>query len=380
VAQVTPEHAFRLAIAEGKRGTGFVSPNPLVGCVIVGSDGSLLATGYHALVGHHHAEIDALKNIKDQNSLKGATMYVTLEPCAHEGRTGSCAKALAKLPLKRVVYGLQDPYPLVSGKGAEIVRAAGIECIELKDFAELSSETREQLIGELEDLAENFLHNVRAGEPFVAVKVATSLDGIMALDSGESKWMTGEASRAYVHELRAGYDAVLVGRNTIANDNPKLNVRLPSFEGKQNKVVVLDPGAKSLGDLAATELLKVRSPENIFVVVREGLEVANPSGVKILSVRTDVSGSFDIPSLLKELMAHDIRSVFVEGGSQTFSAFFKSGRVQRVHLFLAPHLIGGAHGLSWSRHFGVSKMNERLELKRVQQRSFAPDIYVTGRL
>ena len=378
--QLTLEQAMRLAISEAKKGTGFVSPNPLVGCAIVDSNNRLLSVGYHALYGHHHAEVDALKKITDPKLLEGATVYVTLEPCAHEGKTPSCAKALAKLPLKKVVYGLHDPFPLVSGKGAEIIKAAGIEAQELKDVPDLMADVRERLLGELEDLAEIFLHNVRAQEPFVAVKVATSLDGMMALDSGESKWITGENSRAYVHELRSAYDAILVGRNTFEQDNPRLNIRLPAFEGKQNKVVILDPGGKSLAGLKNSELLKVRSPEKVFVLVHDGAAVENPAGVKVLTLKTDVSGSFNVPDVLQALWANEIRSIFIEGGSQTYSSFFKAGRVQRLHLFIAPHLIGGEHGLSWTRHFGVGRMTERLELKRVVQKTFIPDTYITGRL
>ena len=145
--QLTLEQAMRLAISEAKKGTGFVSPNPLVGCVIVDSNNRLISVGYHALYGHHHAEVDALKKITDPKLLEGATVYVTLEPCAHEGKTPSCAKALAKLPIKKVVYGLHDPFPLVSGKGAAIVREAGIEAVELKDVPDLMADVRERLLG-----------------------------------------------------------------------------------------------------------------------------------------------------------------------------------------------------------------------------------------
>ena len=222
------DQAMQLAISEALKGAPFVSPNPKVGCVILDSQGELLSTGYHKKFGEAHAEIEALKNL-NPDQLKGAHLIVTLEPCAHEGKTPSCAKTLAKLPIKKVTFGLVDPNPLVAGQGAKILKEAGIEVEEYQGI----------LKADLEEVCEEFLWNFRQKKVFVAVKIAQSLDGKIALLNGESKWITGPDSRQKVHELRAQYDAVLVGKNTILIDNPSLDIRHPKIQ-KENKVVVLD--------------------------------------------------------------------------------------------------------------------------------------------
>ena len=230
----TLREAMLLAIAEGSKGAGWVSPNPQVGCVILSSSGRLLSTGFHRKYGGPHAEVWALKALEKASDLEGAIVVVTLEPCAHEGKTPSCAKALAKLPISKVVYGLVDPNPLVAGQGLDIIRNAGIkvECI---------TEFFPELTAPLEQLCEHFLMNQNQKRPFVSLKVATSLDGIMAMKGGESQWISGPESRARVQFLRATHDAVLVGSGTILVDNPRLNSRDSNYEGKDpNKVIILD--------------------------------------------------------------------------------------------------------------------------------------------
>ncbi len=374
------EQAMRLAIEEARKGAGFVSPNPLVGCTIVDREHRFLAVGFHTRVGFDHAEVDAIKKLPDQRALEGATLYVTLEPCAHDGRTPSCAQALAKLPLKAVIYGLQDPNPKVAGKGAQIIRAAGIPATEIKELETLPLRTSRELVEDLEELTEIFFHNMLMQKPFVAVKVATSLDGMMAYDSGESKWISGEESRRYSHRLRSQYDAVVIGRNTFVKDNPKLNIRLEGFENHANKVVIIDPAGKTLTELAEANLLRVRGPENVIVAVGAGAHVDNPAGVKVLEVKTDVGGALHVPSFLTALWERQIMSIFIEGGAQTFGHFLSQGQVHRLHLFMAPLLIGGKHGLSWTRYFGGTQMSERVSLKRVRHHSLGPDLYWTARI
>jgi diaminohydroxyphosphoribosylaminopyrimidine deaminase/5-amino-6-(5-phosphoribosylamino)uracil reductase len=190
---LTPQDAMELAIKEARLGAGFVSPNPLVGCVIIDRDGRLVSTGYHQKYGGDHAEIEALKGLSE-DQLDGARMFVTLEPCAHDGKTPSCAKRIAKLPLASVTYGMIDPYPEVNGKGIEIIRKAGITC-------EMLEGASESLKNELEELPEIFLHNTKTKKPFVAMKVASSLDGQMGLKTGESKWISNDKSREYVYTM-----------------------------------------------------------------------------------------------------------------------------------------------------------------------------------
>jgi diaminohydroxyphosphoribosylaminopyrimidine deaminase/5-amino-6-(5-phosphoribosylamino)uracil reductase len=375
---VTPAQAMRLAIREADKGTGFVSPNPLVGCTIVDADHKILSIGYHSRVGGDHAEIDALKKLKNAESIKGAHLYVTLEPCAHESRTPSCAKTLAPLGVASVTYAVQDPNPLVSGQGAAILCEAGVQTRLFSERADVSAEDKTAVTNEAEDLAEIFLHAYRHGEPFVAVKVASTLDGQMGLRSGESKWITGEASRERVHLLRARYDAVVIGRGTYTTDNPTLNVRHSRFPGFANKVVILDPKAKSLATLGRSNILKEHSPESVFVVVDEKTVVPSAVGEKI--IRVPCATGFDMPSLLKACLESGLQSLMIEGGAATYGEFFKHGKVQRLHAFMAPSLLGGSEGLGWGSRFGFKKLEDKIQLQRPRIEILGGDIYITARL
>jgi diaminohydroxyphosphoribosylaminopyrimidine deaminase/5-amino-6-(5-phosphoribosylamino)uracil reductase len=314
---------MRLAIEEGKKGAGFVSPNPLVGCVILDRGDKLLGKGFHARVGENHAEINALAEIEDPNRLDGAHVYVTLEPCAHEGRTPSCAKILAKLPIASVTYGVEDPNPLVSGQGAGILREAG-KAVKRESFG---------LDRELEELAEIFLLNMRDKRPFIAVKIASSLDGKAALKDGTSQWITGEESRARVQYLRGCYDAVVTGLGTFLRDDPRLNSRDRKFENKRQRAVLLDPEGKSFAKLKGSKLLSVRAPEDVIVVTRP-LGLKSPSG-KHIEV-PDAGGAFDLYSLLPALQAEGIHSLFVEGGPVTASRCLLSKMSDRRYVVMAP--------------------------------------------
>lgn len=377
---ISPTDAMRLALSEGAKGAGFVSPNPLVGCVIVDGDHRFLSSGYHKKVGLDHAEIDALKNLGDPAKVAGGHIYVTLEPCAHQGRTGSCARALAPLKPASVTYAVEDPNPLVAGQGALILREAGVSCELLSARTDVTEKDLAELTAQAEELAEIFLHNFRTKEPFVAVKVASSLDGKMAFHSGESKWITGDLSREHVQLLRARYDAVAVGLNTFIADNPSLNVRHASYPGFVNKAVVFDPEGKSLSAMASSNLLAVRPPENVCVVVDAKLSVENPSGVRVLKVPMFEDKVFRTDELFAALRAEGIHSLMVEGGAHAYATFFSRSRVQRLHAFIAPILMGGKHGLSWTSLFGGESMKERIVLKRVCRRSFGPDEYWTAQI
>lgn len=376
---ITPENAMRLALAEARMGTGRVSPNPLVGCVIVDRDHEFLATGYHVQVGQAHAEVDALNKVENRAKLDGAHVYVTLEPCAHQGRTPSCAKTLSQLKLGSVTYALEDPNPLVAGQGAEILKQKGIRVSALKDRSDLPQVVRDELIGEAEDVAEVFLHNMRAREPFVAVKIAATLDGQMALKNGQSQWITGEEARLHAHGVRAQYDAVAVGRGTFVADNPSLNVRHPQFMDLKNKVILFDPNGKTLNEVETSKIFRVRDPQQVLVVTRNEIEIKNQFPFQILRIPFEKNGEFDLSALNQRLYEVGVTSFMIEGGAKTIGAFFKQQKVQRLHLYQAPSLIGGEHGMSWSRYFGVSELSAKLELKRVKFEMVSPDFYFTGR-
>ncbi len=358
---ILADDAFRLAIKEAMKGAPFVSPNPLVGCVIVDTNQKLLATGYHARYGEAHAEVEALRKLQPEQ-LKGATVYVTLEPCAHQGKTPSCAKALAKLPLKKVVYGLRDPNPLVSGQGAEILRQAGIEAVEYQGV----------LKTEIENLCEIFLKNMTEGKIFVAVKIASSLDGQIGLKTGESKWITGPESREKVHALRACYDAIVVGRQTVEADNPSLNIRHPEIQ-KETRLIIIDPASTLLNKIQAGhqyQFTKTHKKENIFFATKKIAPEIHYQQIEFTN----------LASLNKQLWSHQIKSILVEGGAVTYSNYLQEGLVDRLHLFMAPSIIGADSGLSWSQKFFTAHLNDQIRLRMQPPVVFGTDIYISGRI
>ncbi|MES2964180.1 MAG: bifunctional diaminohydroxyphosphoribosylaminopyrimidine deaminase/5-amino-6-(5-phosphoribosylamino)uracil reductase RibD, partial [Bdellovibrionota bacterium] len=319
----------------------------------------------------------ALKKLKSPEDLGGCHVYVSLEPCAHQGRTPSCAKTLAPLKPASVTYAVEDPNPLVAGKGAAILREAGIRTELLANRTDITD--RAALYAEAEELAEIFLHVHRTGTPFVAVKVATSLDGQMAMSSGESKWVTGEAAREHVHLVRAQYDAVAIGHTTFLTDEPSLNVRHAKFPSYSNKAVLFDVAGLSFEKLAKSKLASVRPPENIIVVTGEDVPKTSTS-FRQLKVRRDGEGNFEMKMLLEGLKAEGLSSLLVEGGSYTYARFFQANAVQRLHVYIAPILIGGRHAMSWAQHFGGTKLSEKIELQNVRRAEFGPDQYWTARI
>lgn len=366
----SPKEAMGLALIEGYKGAGFVSPNPLVGCVILDEGRLLLNSGYHKKYGGPHAEIEALKGISEEQ-LEGAHVYVTLEPCAHEGQTPSCAKRLAELPIASVTYGIVDPNPLTSGKGIEILKKAGKIVQQAEDYRE-----------ELETLSEVFFHNMKTKRPFVALKVASSLDGQMGLKSGDSKWITNERSRTYAHYLRGVYDAILVGRRTVNVDNPNLNIRHPDFPNKANRVIIMDPYAEIIEKVGGLNIGINHRPEDIFFVVSDkvakGLNVKTPYHV-VSAAFTETDG-FDLDTLMDELYRLGICSILLEGGSFLYQTFLSAKKVQRIYAFLAPIVIGAKHGLSWTSGFGINSLSEKIVLAHIQTHFFDNDVLVTGRI
>lgn len=359
---------MKLAIEEARKGLGFVAPNPPVGCVILNSNGDLIAKGYHKIFGGDHAEIDALKQIKNPDDLKGATLYVTLEPCAHEGKTPSCAKKLAQLPIQKVVYGLVDPNVQVSGKGLEILKNADIQI-----------EQMPQLRNEIEVLTEIFLWNHRQKKTFVALKVATSLDGQMAHINGESRWITGEESRRYVHELRAAYDAVLVGKNTFLMDNPYLNIRHERYPQKKNKVIIVDSRGEVLNKLKSSHLTKVHAPEDINVAVSKSEKVKSDCA-QIIFCDDDGSGNVSLGDLFDQIYKLGIGSVLVEGGARIHSSILNQNLAQRIYQFIAPQIIGAKAGINYTQEFAISSLANKIELHQIETQSLGKDIFVTARL
>ncbi|PIU00438.1 MAG: riboflavin biosynthesis protein RibD [Bdellovibrionales bacterium CG10_big_fil_rev_8_21_14_0_10_45_34] len=371
--KLTDSEAMAMAIEEAKKGLGHVAPNPPVGCVILDREGRLLSKGFHQRFGGSHAEIEALKGIS-ADSVEGASVFVTLEPCSHFGKTPPCADKLITLALRRVVFGVVDPNPEVSGRGAERIANANIPISEYED------ENGANLKGDLEDLIEVFSMNQRLKAPFVSLKVASSLDGQMALKSGESQWITNEASRHHAHFLRATHDAVIIGSRTVEIDDPKLNIRRSDFADRTNKVVVMDPAGSLFKKRKDLALYKVRDPKEIFFVVSDKMPATNSDEVNIIRLAEEEPGQFDLKELLKVLFSTGVKSLLLEGGSHLYGSFLKQRLVHRIFYYQAPILLGSTNGLSWSSGIRVGRMSERISLKRVKIDLFGDDILVSGRI
>jgi len=354
-----------MALDLAKKGLGTTNPNPMVGAVIV-KDNRVIACAYHKRVGTLHAEALALKIAGEKS--KGATLYVNLEPCCHFGRTPPCTDAIIKSKIKRVFCSMKDPNPLNNGKGIEILRRNGIEV----DVGLLRSEA--------ERLNEVFIKYITKNLPFVTLKMAESLDGKIATRTGDSKWISSIVSRDYVHRLRSQVDAVLVGINTILNDDPLLSSRRSRSPVK----VVLDP------ELKIPERAKIFSKAspglNIVAVHKKSLqkksivEKANRITKKgcLVMAFSGENGRIDLGELLKELAGLEIAHLLVEGGGEIAASFLEGNFVDRVLFFIAPKIIGGRDAISSVEGLGVAKVKDSIILKDIEIKRIGGDILVKG--
>lgn len=391
--KLTIAEAMALAICEAYKGAQLVSPNPLVGCVILDRNGCFLSKGHHEYFGGAHAEINALGELNN-DLLQDATLVVTLEPCAHIGKTGSCALRINDLPIKKVIYGIEDPNPLVAGKGAQIIRDSCKEAvlfsslIKSDDFLLATKIDRTNVgivIEQLEIVAENFLKNYRHKIPFVALKWAQSIDGKMALRNFESQWITNEQSRSYAHYLRSLYDVTMVGSKTVLNDNPKLNIRIADFE-KENKIVIIDPKGTVYQDIDKLEISKYHKTENIFFVVdANASKTAKASNLKfrpqdsfenVLFLNQQSNGFFSLDEIHQFCFERNMKSILVEGGPSTLNQYFNQEMYDRVYSFIAPVFLG--NGIGYSDHLSIPSMADKLGLSFVEKLDLGDDILVTG--
>lgn len=401
---ISPADAMKWALILARKGAGFVAPNPMVGCVIVDKDHKFVSGGWHAKIGAAHAEIEALERFAlikgKREAVQGCHIYVTLEPCAHEGRTGSCAKALAPLKPATVTYAIMDPNPAVAGRGGQILKDAGVMSLALAEVHEwpglpgkvLDAVTKQELIDEAEDLSEIFLWNMRNRGPgmlpFVTVKVASSLDGRVAMGDGTSKWITSEQAREKGHRLRLEHDAIIVGRRTIETDNPAMNVRLEDVSDHTNSVVVVDPKAKLVDRLIEFEVAKVRPTSRVFVCVQTGISSVNAKaiakakdlGFRIFEVEGSNEGIIDLRQMLQRLREFGLSGVYVEGGAGTVGPFIDNALAHRLHVFMATSIIGGKYSIGWSDLCGVKKLEDSWKLKRQRVKLIGPDLHITGRI
>lgn len=353
------------ALKLAERGRGQVSPNPMVGAVIV-KKGRIIGRGYHAKAGLPHAEIVALKEAGKK--AKGSTLYVNLEPCSHFGRTPPCTNEIIRSGIKKVVIAMKDPNPLNSGKGISRLKSAGVEI------------TTGLLEDKAKRLNEAFTKFITRREPFVVIKIATSLDGKIATSGGKSKWITGKEARWYVQELRREADAILVGINTVIRDNPRLTVRNDrrgkGFQEKPLRVIVdsqaMTPlGAKVLKGSAKTIVATTQYANKARIRALEN------RGAKVLIVGSK-KGRVDLVKLMKELGKLDIVNLLIEGGGEINASAFASCLVDKAIFFLAPRIIGGKEALTAVEGEGIKKIDQAIPLRDLTTRKVGDDLMVEG--
>ncbi len=360
------------AIELARKAVGMVSPNPMVGCIIVDENGAKVGEGYHQKIGEAHAEVNAVQSVSKKSALRNATVYVTLEPCSHFGKTPPCAPMLAALPIKRVVIGHQDPNMKVNGNGISLLREKGI----LVDVGILKKEC--------EKLNEYFIHHQLFGRPFVTLKIAQTADGYLAAPDGDSQWISGKKSRELVHRWRSEMDAVLVGRTTAITDDPSLTVR--HVKGRQPRRIVLDGPYELPRDL---KLFSDKYEEKTIIVTwnkKASATDADPM-LRVMQhnyFRGEViqvskkENHINLKEAIQKIGNHGINSILVEGGQQLSTALLKENLVDKIELFIAPKILGG--GTRSILNLGINKMRDIIEFKEPSWQKVGDDLLLTAYL
>ena len=374
------------AIALAKKGAGFVNPNPMVGCVVV-KDNEIITEGYHEYYGGLHAERNALTNTAAD--CKDATLYVTLEPCCHHGKTPPCTDIIIEKGIKKVVVGLLDPNPLVAGKGISILQNAGIEVV---------TGVEEDKIKELNKV---FLKYIKTKRPYVILKTAMTLDGKIASHTGDSKWITNEKSRQLVHKLRSEMMGIVAGIGTVKADNPMLNCRLEGQQTTDNRQQSVRQPIRIIVDTKASisldsNIVKTANEyRTILAIGRDVTPVASEqTTVNSQQPKADILKSFnveilqceekdghvDINDLMIKLGQMGIDSLLLEGGSCLNAAFLEADCVDEVYAFIAPKIIGGEHSKSPIGGKGIELMRDAITFDKVEIEQIENDILIKGRI
>lgn len=360
------EDYMRRALELAEMGMGYTSPNPMVGCVVV-KDGRIISEGYHERYGEFHAERNALTRCKEDCT--GADLYVTLEPCCHYGKTPPCTEIIIDKKIGRVFIGSMDSNPLVAGRGVQILRKHGIE-VETGILEE-----------ECLKLNEVFYHFIQTKKPFVVMKYAMTLDGKIACESGDSKWVTGEASRMEVQRMRRRYKGIMVGIGTVIADNPMLNCRIE--EGVDPVRIICDSMLRIPMDCNI-----VRTAKDIQTIVACSSKTFNDSekrkkkreledaGIEVIS--TQNTKQIDLEELMEILGAKKIDSVLLEGGGTLNSSALQAGIVNKVYAFIAGKLVGGKDAKSPVEGDGIKKMSDAVELENIEILKIKKDICICG--
>jgi diaminohydroxyphosphoribosylaminopyrimidine deaminase / 5-amino-6-(5-phosphoribosylamino)uracil reductase len=352
------------ALELAEKGRGWTYPNPMVGAVIV-KDGRIIGEGYHERCGQGHAEVNAFKNATED--VENAELYVTLEPCSHHGKTPPCADLIISKKIKRVVIAALDPNPLVSGRGVKKLEDAGIEVV--------SGLLAEESI----TLNEIFMKYIRKKEPFVLLKSAMTLDGKIATVSGESKWISNETSRAHGQKLRNQYMSILVGVQTVIEDDPQLTCRI---EGGKNPIRIVADSSLRIPENAKI-LEDQESASTILAIAKasdsEKKKRLEERGIRIIEF-ADEKGRVDLKKLFLQLGTEGIDSILIEGGGTLAGSVIQTGMVDRVITYIAPILVGGKNAKSPVAGEGVAELSQALKLEKLEVIPLDGDVALTGRV
>ncbi|MDU1443620.1 bifunctional diaminohydroxyphosphoribosylaminopyrimidine deaminase/5-amino-6-(5-phosphoribosylamino)uracil reductase RibD [Clostridium cochlearium] len=343
-------------------GEGHVNPNPLVGAVIV-KDGNVIGEGYHKKFGEAHAEIEAFKSCKEDP--KGGTLYVNLEPCSHYGKTPPCVERIIKKGIKKVVIGMKDPNPLVAGRGIEILKKANIKV----EVGVLEDECRK--------LNEIFIKYITHKKPFCILKWASTLDGKICSPIGDSKWITGEDSREYVHLIRNKVSSIMVGVNTIIKDNPSLTTRLKDRKGVNSTRIIVDSKGRTPLDARI-----FKEEGDTFIATTSQIEDKKIKefekiGSKII-ITPEKDGRVDLQYLVNYLAEINIDSILLEGGGTLNYSALEEGIVDKVLIFIAPKILGGENSKTPVEGEGIKYVKDCIKLKDLSIKNFKEDILIEG--
>jgi diaminohydroxyphosphoribosylaminopyrimidine deaminase/5-amino-6-(5-phosphoribosylamino)uracil reductase len=361
------EKYMRLALGLARRGWGKTRPNPMVGAVVVRGK-AVVGEGYHHRAGEPHAEVLALRQAGKR--AKDATLYLNLEPCDHFGKTPPCTQAILKAGIRRVVAGMRDPNPLVSGRGFRRLRKAGVK-VEVG-----------LLEGECRELNAPFCKFISTGKPFIILKAAVSLDGKAATKSGDSRWISGDVSRKHVHRLRSAVDAVMVGIGTVRKDDPLLNVRLPGRKNLRHPLrIIVDSRLRIPAD---SRIVRTAAEFPTLVAATSSVPLKRIDRLKkkrvgVLVVRKNRQGRVSLGALLKELGCRGIQSILLEGGPTLNASAWKEKIVDRVLLFVAPKVIGGRETPGVVGGEGVRKVKDARRVEVLRVRRAGPDLMIEAK-
>mgnify|MGYP006281641415 CR=1 FL=1 len=355
---------MKIALELAEKGRGYTAPNPMVGAVVV-SEKTILGQGWHKKAGGAHAEVNALDAAGGR--AEGATIYVTLEPCNHYGRTPPCTERILAAGIRRVVIAAADPNPHVAGGGAQYLADKGLDV--------------RRGVCEEDALRQNeaFFKFARTGRPFIVLKAAATLDGRIATRTGDSKWVTGPASRLYVHQLRHELDAIMVGIGTVKADNPSLTTRLEDKKGRDPHRIILD---SRLSIPEEAKVLQIESASDTFIIFNQAADPEKQKrladrGVRLICAPTK-DGFLDLDAVMALLAERSITSLLIEGGSRVMGSVLRAGIADKIYFFYAPKILGGDDGIPIASGPGPDLMAGSVPITDVDVRQFDADVMISG--